>query len=170
MPIAIEGYECYECDTNGVVYSKRNTPLKFSINPKGYCVIGLCENGITKYISVHTVIAKTFVFNSDPTNKTQVNHINGIKTDNRVENLEWVTPKENIEHARKILGYNNAGKYNVNAKAIVGYDKYTNEIKYTFDSQGDAKRKISIQKLISLVTMEKHGKKSYRGCKWKYVK
>jgi hypothetical protein len=104
-------YSNYLIYQDGNIFSK--TKNKFLIpvdNGRGYKKVNLCKNGSIKRIYVHRLIAETFLPN--PENKPQVNHINGIKSDNRLENLEWVTPSENGKHAFKI-GLNKS--YNKNA-------------------------------------------------------
>jgi len=71
--------------------------LKGYINTKGYRSVALCVKHNRKDFRVNRLVAETFIKN--PKNKSQVNHKNGIKTDNRVENLEWTTAQENTQHA-----------------------------------------------------------------------
>lgn len=75
--------------------------LKTNINKYGYERITLNFNGKERHYLIHVLVAKSFILNDDPINKTQVNHKNGIKTHNFVNNLEWCTHKENMVHAEK---------------------------------------------------------------------
>lgn len=76
--------------------------LKGDVCGSGYFKVTLCQDG-KKNLSamIHRLIAITFI--SNPEGKKQVNHINGIKTDNKAENLEWISNKENIKHSRQVL-------------------------------------------------------------------
>ncbi len=72
---------------------------KILLNQKdkaGYCRVGLYKKGKLKGFTVHRLVAKAFIPNSE--NKPEVNHVNEIKTDNRAENLEWCTRSENMNH------------------------------------------------------------------------
>lgn len=73
--------------------------MKFSVNKKGYLKVALSTRGALKSCAVHRIVA--FAFLENPENKPEVNHINGVKMENNVENLEWCTRDENIAHAIK---------------------------------------------------------------------
>ena len=111
------GYEDYQVDTNGIVYSKKGKPLKFSINPSGYCIVNFSTNGKTKGFSVHGIVARQYIKNDDKS-KNQINHKDGNKLNNNVDNLEWVTPIENTRHAKYILNRITNGKDRINARPI----------------------------------------------------
>jgi hypothetical protein len=89
--------------------------LSLTINTKGYlrCSLGFNERD-RKTIEVHRLVIKAFL--SNPKNKPCSNHKNGIKTDNRVENLEWVSHQENCQHAQD-TGLNKA-RFSEKQKAV----------------------------------------------------
>ena len=71
--------------------------------PRGYALVTLKQGGTIKSKSIHSLVADAFI-GPRPAGY-EINHINGVKDDNRLSNLEYVTPKDNIAHARDVLGY-----------------------------------------------------------------
>lgn len=104
----VEGYEdLYQISNLGRVKSlKRRTKsgfynrimmLKPSEHTDGYLQVVLYKNGQRKTYKVHRLVANAFLPRSE--NKTEVNHLDGVKKNNSVDNLSWCTRKENMKHA-----------------------------------------------------------------------
>jgi len=86
----------------------------------GYTYVHLISGENITFLMIHRAMMKAFVLNPDT--KKQVNHINGVKDDNRLENLEWVTPKENSSHAIK-TGLHKNGTMRHGSWRTVNYKK-----------------------------------------------
>jgi len=86
----------YHITRDGRVYSEKSSRFLKGYDKDGYTKVELYKIG--KFF-LHRMVGEVYIPN--PMNKPQINHINGNKSDNRVENLEWVTNQENMEHASK---------------------------------------------------------------------
>jgi len=96
----IENYPNYFILENGVVWSmKTNKEVKPQSNKNGYKYVGLCKNGKVKRFLLHRLLGIHFIPNPD--NKPTIDHINRIKTDNRLENLRWATRSEQNENRKE---------------------------------------------------------------------
>lgn len=102
MKKIIDGYENYSISDNGVVINEITGKVKSQfIDKKGYSIVTLFKDNKSKNLKIHRLVATAFIPNKN--SLPQINHINGIKTDNRVENLEWCTSNENIKHRYYVL-------------------------------------------------------------------
>ena len=79
----------------------RGQILKPTFVRGGYVAVGLNKNGVRKTYTIHRLVALSFIPNDDPVYKTQINHKNEIKNDNRVENLEWCTACYNVNYGSR---------------------------------------------------------------------
>ena len=160
----ILNYEKYEVSENGEIRSLQSgNPkiMKPCFGQTNYYRVCLSKNGKLKTFYVHRLVAQAFVPNTF--NKKQINHKNGIKTDNRKENLEWVTPSENTLHAYK-NGLAKAaacftgkfGKEHCRSRAYTFINPKGEEV--TFYSAYECKRKTGIRNMTLSDVVKKHGK------------
>ncbi len=168
----IKDYESlYQVSNLGNV-RRKNKILKLQKGPYGYLIVCLSKKGkkITK--RVHRLVAETFISNSN--NSLEVNHIDGDKTNNRVENLEWCTCQQNIQHAYNIglkkpplNMLEKKGKDNPGSKKVLQYNLNGKLIR-EWDSLSDINRELKYS--VSFISQCCRGyyKKAY-GYKWKFV-
>lgn len=174
----IDDFPEYYIAENGDIFSKKGhwpnimRKMKPGISKFGYYRITLHKDKKQFHKSVHRLVAQAFIPN--PENKIDVNHKNGIKTDNRVENLEWATRSENIKHSYSVLGnkpnkpwINKFGNQHNRSKTIQQIKN--GKIVAEFGSLLEAERKTGIDH--SSISMCCTGKRHTAGqYKWKYRK
>lgn len=119
--------------------------LKPSIRKRGYLKINLTVNGVRYSKSLHRLIATAFIPN--PENKPEVNHINGIHDDNRVCNLEWVTPEENARHSAE----NKLREKGIEQKRVnSNYESWNDKCQQSYLKRSDRITEDEYNKLLSL--------------------
>lgn len=154
----ISGYPNYEISSLGEVKNThRGTVVRPVLTRKGYERVGLWKNNKGKIESVHKLVMEAFV-GACPKG-LQINHKNGVKTDNRLSNLEYVTQSENMLHA-----YNSG--LNKKRKRAIQLTLSGEKVK-TFESLISAEIEGFKRDQISLCCSGK--RKTHRGFRWQYA-
>ncbi len=150
----IIGYEdLYKISNKGRVLSNyKKRILNNSLNNTNYIQTVLYKEGKCKNYLVHRLVGEHFISNID--NKPYINHIDGNKINNIVSNLEWCTPKENVDHAILNKLVDNTNNKNVRRKVNCYKDSIL--IK-TFESLTEAANELKVPQCnISLVCRGKY--------------
>lgn len=177
----IEGYPDYMVSNLGRVKSLKfgkGKILKPQTLNNGYLIIGLSQNGKRTPFLIHRLVAEAFIPNLD--NKHCIDHINTIRTDNRVENLRWCTQKENLNNpitkiyiserqkGEKGYWYGKLGKESKNSKPILQISTNGEFIK-KWDCIKDVERELGFNNSnISKCCCGKGYYKTAYGYIWKY--
>lgn len=155
----IKNFSDYVVTDCGDVFSyKRNkkTKIKPQSQKNGYMHVMLWHNKTSKFKLVHRLVAEAFIPN--PKNKPCINHKNGIRNDNRAENLEWCTHQENNLYTYRVL--NCAPKFKKKIMCL--------ETGQIFDSIIGAARELNIKPHIFYNHL--HGRtKQCKGTHWRYL-
>lgn len=125
----VEGYKgTYQVSNEGRVRSLRTNKVLKPMIWHGYAYVNFTINNVVNHKSIHRLVAEAWIPN--PENKPQIDHINTVKTDNRVENLRWVTALENasnpITATRRLTNHLDECKhvyqYTINGEFVAEYN------------------------------------------------
>lgn len=166
------------CKIKNNNYRIKKAAIKKSRYDKdGYCKVVLCEYGIKngKSFFVHRLVAKAFIPNLE--NKPVVNHIDGVKNNNKYTNLEWNTIRENTIHAIKSGLMNpkmpiqniKSGKDNPKSRAVNMIDKNKNIILKKFETMNEASIFLGIKGTSGIGQCCRKEIKTAYGYKWRYA-
>lgn len=167
-------YNNYEVSTFGNIRHRKNKKNRiFSISKNGYCRLAICLgyiNGkkVQKEIKPHISVASTFIDN--PEGKCTVNHIDGNKYNNCVDNLEWATQYEQAQHATNILGYRQVYSdtmRNTFSKKIAQYNK-NNELMKIWNSTREVEYTLGFRH-ENVAACARGKRKAAYGYSWKYL-
>lgn len=144
---SINGFNNYEISNLGNIRRKYLKGYKYRkpVIQRGYNTITFSVGIEFKKFQIHRLVAINFIDNIE--NKPCVNHINGIKTDNRVENLEWCTHSENEKHSHRFLGKKTNGI--INRKILLSDIEIIKELY----NSGLSQRKIAQKYNVSQTTI-----------------
>ena len=157
---------------DGRVFNYTGKILSPRPNPKGYLSCVLTKNCESHTIHIHREVAKAFIPN--PENKPQINHLNGIKSDNKTDNLCWATQSENMLHSFRELGrkggmFGKRGNLNKESIPVSQFSLIGELIKF-HEGICDASRKTGIDRsTISSVCNHKRNNKTAGGYIWKFT-
>lgn len=164
----IKGFERYEITDDGRVWSTISDIWRSThLDKDGYVRVGLCGLYGKKNFGVHRLVAEAFIPNPD--NLPEVNHINGNRADNRVENLEWVSFMDNqkkVMKAPKRVKHPPIGKYDMDWNLLDTFSTYADAAR---SIEGNQTHQTRLNHIRDCCLNNKPESQQYLGFNWKFV-